>query len=198
MNMQNKSINKSEQGFTIVELIIAMAMSLVVMGAIYSLFTTQQKSYIHQERVATVQQNLRAAMYMMGREIRMAGCNPTGTISPAPGIVAGCGGTSTLQVTMDITDDTGTGRPDGDTTDPNEDVTYALGGTNNTDLLRNNDIMAEYISALAFDCQDLDGNGTVETVQITITAQTKSGTIDTPTAVSRTLTSNIKCRNLDL
>lgn len=198
MKAPNKTISKCEQGFTIVELIIAMAMSLVVMGAIYSLFTTQQKSYIHQERVATVQQNLRAAMYMMSREIRMAGCDPTGAATPAPGIIAGCGGTSTIQVRMDITDDTGSGSPDGDTTDPNEDITYSLGGTDGTDLLRNGVIMAEYISALAFNCQDLDGNGTVETVQITMTAQTKSGTIDTPTAVSRTLTSNIKCRNLDL
>lgn len=195
MNTQNKKRITSEQGFTIVELMIAMAMSLIVMGAIYSLFTTQQKSYIHQERVATVQQNLRAAMNMMAREIRMAGCNPTG-ISPSPGIVTE--GANTITFTMDITDAAGTGPPDGDILDTGENITYALGGTGNTDLLRNGNVIAEYINSLNFTYQDADGDGINETVQISVTAQTKSGTVDTPTAVSRTLTSNIKCRNLDL
>jgi prepilin-type N-terminal cleavage/methylation domain-containing protein len=198
MEKRNKTMIKSEPGFTIVELIIAMAMSLVVMGAIYTLFTNQQRSYMHQERVATIQQNLRAAMYMMAREIRMAGCDPTGTASPAPGIIAGCTGGNTIQFTMDITDNAGTGSPDGDTNDPNENITYALGGTSGTDLLRNNQVMAEYISALTFTCQDLDNNGTNETVLINITAQTGGGTIDTPTPISRTLTSSIKCRNIDM
>ena len=124
MQTQKRKIN--EEGFTIVELIVAMAMSLVVMGAIYSLFQTQQKSYIHQERVATVQQNLRAAMFMMEREIRMAGCNPTGTVSPTPGIVSAAG--STIQVTMDITNAAGTGDPDGLINNDREDVTYTQVG----------------------------------------------------------------------
>jgi type IV pilus assembly protein PilW len=175
-----------------------MTMSLVVMGAIYSLFTTQQKSYIHQERVATIQQNLRSAMMMMERDIRLAGCNPTGTINPAPGIVTPTSGTpsgNTCRVTMDIIDTAGTpapqGKPDGKLDGPNEDVTYTLNGTN---LTRNGVVVAEYIQALTFTILDVDGNGTFETVQVNMTAQTTREAKPT----TRSLVSNIKCRNLDL
>jgi len=189
MKTQNKKRITSEQGFTVVEIIIAMAMSLVVMGAIYSLFQTQQKSYIHQERVATIQQNLRGAMYIMTREIRLAGCNPRG-ISPAPGIFTA--DANTIQVTMDITNAAGTGSPDGliNNGPSNEDVTYDLVGTN---LRRNNQVVAEYISSLTFTYLDEDGDGTNESVQVNIVAQTQKGQI-----TSRSLTSNIKCRNLSL
>ncbi len=95
MQAQKRRLN--DQGFTIAELIIAMAMSLIVMGAIYSLFQTQQKSYIHQERVATVQQNLRAAMFMMEREIRMAGYDPTRFANA--GIDEATSGSATLRFT---------------------------------------------------------------------------------------------------
>lgn len=184
--MQAKKRRINEEGFTITELIIAMGMSLVVMGAIYSLFQTQQKSYVHQERVATVQQNLRAAMFMMEREIRMAGCNPTGTITPAPGIVTA--GANTIQVTMDITDTAGTGDPDGVINNDREDVTYDLNGT---DLRRNGQVVAEYISSLTFTYWNANGDGTSERVEVNIVAQTQKGDI-----TSRSLTSNIKCRNL--
>ena len=184
--MQAKKRRINEEGFTIAELIIAMGMSLAVMGAIYSLFQTQQKSYIHQERVATVQQNLRAAMFMMEREIRMAGCNPKGRITPAPGIVTA--GANSIRITMDITDVAGTGEPDELINNDRENVTYALVGT---DLRRNGQVVAEYISTLTFTYIDANGDGTNERVTVNIVAQTQKGQI-----TSRSLTSNIKIRNL--
>ena len=54
-----------ESGFTLVELLVAMVISLVVMGGIYSTYHSQQKSYLVQEQVAAMQQNLRSAMYNM-------------------------------------------------------------------------------------------------------------------------------------
>ena len=68
---------KSQNGFTLIELLVAMAISGVVMAGIYSAYYSQQKSYIAQEQVSAMQQNLRAAMYHMEREIRMAGYDPT-------------------------------------------------------------------------------------------------------------------------
>ncbi|MBN1907686.1 MAG: prepilin-type N-terminal cleavage/methylation domain-containing protein, partial [Deltaproteobacteria bacterium] len=62
-------------GFTLVELLIAMAIAGVVMAGVYSAYSSQQRSYLAQEQVAAVQQNLRVAMYFMEREIRMAGCD---------------------------------------------------------------------------------------------------------------------------
>ena len=64
---------RQDQGFTLVELLIAMVISLVVMGAIYGTFKSQQDSFIIQDQVTAMQQNLRAGMYVMSRDIQMAG-----------------------------------------------------------------------------------------------------------------------------
>ncbi|MDH3345443.1 MAG: prepilin-type N-terminal cleavage/methylation domain-containing protein, partial [Desulfobacteraceae bacterium] len=53
----------SNQGVTLIELMIAMTIFLLVLGAIYSTFQSQHKSYLMQEEVAAMQQNIRAAMY---------------------------------------------------------------------------------------------------------------------------------------
>ncbi len=59
-----------------IELLIAMAISAIVMMAIYSTYESQQKAYVMQEKVVDMQQNIRAGMYLMAREIRMAGYDP--------------------------------------------------------------------------------------------------------------------------
>jgi type IV pilus assembly protein PilW len=74
--LRKKRLANLQQGFTLVELLVAMAMAGIVIGAIYSTYKSQQDSYIAQEQVAEMQQNLRAALYMMARDIRMAGFNP--------------------------------------------------------------------------------------------------------------------------
>lgn len=63
----------TDQGFTLIELLVAMAIGLVIMAAILSTFKSQQDTYIVQTQVSAMQQNLRAAMYMMTRDIQMAG-----------------------------------------------------------------------------------------------------------------------------
>lgn len=67
---------KHEQGFTLVELLVAMAMVGIVVAASYSTYKSQQDSYVAQEQVAEMQQNLRASLYQMAKAIRMAGFNP--------------------------------------------------------------------------------------------------------------------------
>jgi len=65
--------NAKNQGFTIVELLVAMAIALVVLGAIFYTFKSQQDSYLVQSEVAAAQQNVRAAMHLISRDIQMAG-----------------------------------------------------------------------------------------------------------------------------
>jgi len=64
---------KASQGFTLVELLITMAISGMIVGALYSAYTMQQRTYLAQEQVAEMQQNLRAALVLMSMDIRMAG-----------------------------------------------------------------------------------------------------------------------------
>jgi len=64
-------------GFSLVELMVAMAISLIVMTGVYKIYVTQQDSYLLQERVAEMQQNARIAKYVLTKDIRMVGYNPT-------------------------------------------------------------------------------------------------------------------------
>lgn len=68
----------NKKGFTLVELMITLAMSGIIVAAIYSAYIIQQKTYYTQGQVVDMQQNLRAAMEVMESEIRMAGYDPSG------------------------------------------------------------------------------------------------------------------------
>jgi len=68
--MNNKS------GFTLIEVLIAMVVSLIIMGGAYMFFNSQQRQTTIQTNVSDAQQTLRAAMDFMSRDIRMAGYDP--------------------------------------------------------------------------------------------------------------------------
>jgi len=72
MNTKNKK-KLTDQGFTLIELLIAMLITLVVMGAIFLTFKSQQDSYVIQDQITATQQNLRSAMYILTRDVQMAG-----------------------------------------------------------------------------------------------------------------------------
>ncbi|MGA1796333.1 MAG: PilW family protein [bacterium] len=61
------------KGFSIIELIIALVMSLVVMSGIYAYCNSHHKSHNIQTRVNEMNQGIRFAMNRMVSEIRMAG-----------------------------------------------------------------------------------------------------------------------------
>ena len=65
-----------QQGFTLTELLVVMAMTGIVMAAVYSTYKSQQDSYIVQEQVVEMQQNLRAALFLLGKDLMAAGFNP--------------------------------------------------------------------------------------------------------------------------
>lgn len=66
-------------GFTLVELMIAMALGLIVLGAMYGVFNIQNKHFSNQEQIVEMQQNAGMAIDIISREIRMAGYNPQRT-----------------------------------------------------------------------------------------------------------------------
>lgn len=73
MNTFNRKHIAGEQGFTLVELLVYIAVVGIVMGAIYTAFKRQQDSYLVQERLAILQQNLRGTMYLLASDLQMAG-----------------------------------------------------------------------------------------------------------------------------
>ena len=148
MEMKLKKIFRHpNQGFTIVELLVAMVVSLLALGAIYSTFLNQHKSYMVQEETSVMNQNLRIALFYVQREIRMAGCDPTGNAN-ARIITANA---TSINFTEDVRGDFDESDSDGDTNDANEDITYRLKANN---LVKNtgggNQMVVQNIDALDF------------------------------------------------
>jgi len=69
--------------FTLVEILIAMAIVGFVIGAIYSVFLSTNRSYHTQDRVADAQQRVRVGIDFMVSDIRMAGFDSVGPASDA-------------------------------------------------------------------------------------------------------------------
>lgn len=120
---KNNRINLAcnHRGFTLVELMVALAMSTILIMAVYAAYTIQQKSHYTQSQVVEIQQNIRAAMEMFSQDVRMATYDPGGNA----GANIPVANRSTLQVRMDLNDD-------GDFADANEDITYALSDDDGT------------------------------------------------------------------
>ncbi|MBU2521828.1 MAG: prepilin-type N-terminal cleavage/methylation domain-containing protein, partial [Proteobacteria bacterium] len=70
----------NENGFTLIEMLISMAIGMIIIIALSSTFLLQRDAYDDQEQIAEMVQTARAAMDMMTREIRMAGYDPAGTM----------------------------------------------------------------------------------------------------------------------
>ena len=61
------------RGLTLIELLVTLVLSGFLIAGLYRTFVAQHKTYIIQERVADLQQYMRAATSQMIRGIRMAG-----------------------------------------------------------------------------------------------------------------------------
>ncbi len=74
------------KGLTLLELLVAMAISAVLIAAIYRTFIGQHRTYTAQEQVVDMQQNARVAINRMMREIRMAGFGNVGDVLEPGGV----------------------------------------------------------------------------------------------------------------
>jgi type IV pilus assembly protein PilW len=115
-----------------------------------------------------MQQNARAAMDIMTREIRMAGYSPTGA-----SLVGVHYHSDKIHIRADITSD-------GDINDPNEDIKYSYDSANlriERDAEAGIQPFADNIQAFTMAYFDNNGNATtnsavIRQIQITITART--------------------------
>jgi len=103
-----KSRGLGNRGFTLIELMVAMALVGIVMAGIISSYTGQQEAQLSQKQVVEMQQHIRAGLYIMAREIRMAGYDPYGGSSGAGIVSAGTGASSASPLTFTyVADDDG-------------------------------------------------------------------------------------------
>ena len=187
------SIRKNEPGFTLIEIMIALAIAGILLVSIYNMYISQSRTYTVQEQVSEMQQNARVAMDIISRNIRTAGYNPTGaTFNGLPY------NASQIQILTDL-------NGDGDTSDTDENITYALDTSDSSHpkITRNSQPFAEDIEALNLTYLDSNGNTTttnadIRGVRISITARTRNKDPDyAGDGYHRmTLTADVRARNL--
>ena len=120
---------RKNNGFTVVELIMAMATAGIVMAAIYTTYQVQVRGKRSQEMITDMQQSARAAFTIMEREIRLAGCDPTG--SAKAGILIAT--PTEIGFTLDICDDENNVGSNGKIDGSHEDIRFALTNDSNED-----------------------------------------------------------------
>jgi prepilin-type N-terminal cleavage/methylation domain-containing protein len=87
MNMRKKN---SQYGFTLLELMVSMALGLIVMAAMASLFRSGVQSTLTVSQRADTQSNMRAAIDLMVKDISLAGAG-----LPSGGLQLPIGGSTT-------------------------------------------------------------------------------------------------------
>jgi len=190
------SIQNTNDGFTIIELLIAIAIMGIIIGVMFSFSIAQRKYFSVQEEISEMTQNTRAAMDMIAGELAMAGYSPSDTAAFS-GIPYSA---SQLQIYADL-------NGDGDRTDPNENIIYTY-DTSNKRILRDtgggNQPLSENIQSFIFEYLNDQGNPTTVTanvrqIRLTITGRTgKPDRLYTTNSGYRTytLTSSVTPRNL--
>lgn len=152
----------NQDGVSLIELVITMAISLLIATLSFDIFTTHYKKYQVQTAVLDAQQNAGNGIDMMLRELRMAGYDPTGTAFNGKTLLPD--DTSPKRI-IEATEkkvrflaDT---NEDGNFDDDNEDVTYEL-RKGETTLRRKTGAggqpLAENIESLLITYLDKEGN----------------------------------------
>jgi Tfp pilus assembly protein PilW len=135
MSMRTPRHRRASRGFTIAELLVGASVSLIMLGVAQSFFTVQQRMNLVQSAYAQSQNVTRTFTDLFSREIRMASYDPSGPGTSA-GAIAASGAGVCPSVDQGFTIATPTQvrfkqdlNGDGDTSDANEDIQYALVGT---------------------------------------------------------------------
>ncbi len=180
-------------GFTVTELVLALAMMMTVMAAMVSLLISLNRSYTTQNVTAGVQQVTRAGINIMTRDIRMAGLNPL-KINQI-GI---------LEASVDKIrfqqDANGNGTIE---SDQDEDIAYLL--NRNHQLIRQKDgnsrsnkSLINHVEDLTFKYVDREDEETsiledIHSVEISLMVREPAGNNE---IISRTYSTRVICRNL--
>jgi type IV pilus assembly protein PilW len=196
----NENGNDFSQGFTLVEILVALTIISIVIASAINSYVGQQKSELSQTQLVEMQQNIRAAMYIMSIEIRMAGYDPHRAFSA--GIINAGDGSNGDPLTLtyvegDTDSDPGTLKTIAfDLFDSLSDGDNDIGRKEDSD---NRQAIAENIQSLTFSYLDSEGAvltapvdlSAIRAVRIDITAGLDPG-------AERTVSAVVKCRNLGL
>lgn len=218
MSKTNNALSPNS-GFTLIELLISMALGSILMALMAGSFWTQMRTSREQQMVVAMQQNLRAAIFIMERDILMAGYDNDRNNAPAATITAA----NSIQLTFEMVDDD---------TNTVQTIAYSLfdsDGDGMDDIGRSIDgvlppaAIAENIEGIEFFYTLANGTqttmptnaqlGNIRRVGISILARTAAGTSHLDNRpyfalsgqkydpfndhfVRQLLTANVNCRNM--
>jgi type IV pilus assembly protein PilW len=77
----NRSINQRQGGLSLVELLVAIALGLLILLGVISVFSASRGNYQFQQSSSAVQESGRIALEVMSRDIRMTGFSGCGNIN---------------------------------------------------------------------------------------------------------------------
>jgi type IV pilus assembly protein PilW len=210
MNFVKGALNfvKGKRGFSLNELLVALVIMSVVSSAIYGVFLVSGRSYTTQSVTADVQQSVRSAMEVILQDIRAAGLDPAASGNFGIELAEA----EKLRFTCDSID-AGLNDFNGILDDTNsERITYVLEGTRLNQILyettesETGAPLIRDVQNLKFTYLDADGHdlgspvpasqlSDIRTVNVSITVEEPAGR---DARVRRTLTNEVKCRNMGL
>ena len=72
---------RARRGFTLLEMMVAVALSIIVTAALYAMFIAQSRQFMTQDSQSYMHQNLRFAIDILSRSARMAGYGTGGEVT---------------------------------------------------------------------------------------------------------------------
>ena len=189
---------ETQTGFTLIEIAVAMCLTLLVLAPVVGLFVSLSRSYTTQEKTVELQQTVRAGMDFMLHDLRLAGLDPLGSANAGVEIAQ----TSKIRITSDRNLNGSIDESD------DESVTYLYDAAANridqilyegsdSEESRN---LADHVAALVFAYRDVNGAVTttpadIRSIEITMAIEDSAGREQ---AVRRTYTTRVACRNMAL
>ena len=73
VSKQQPKFDESERGFTLIEVLISILITLIVMGSVFALLTQGQRAFQREPEIADLQQSARTVLEMVSRDILQAG-----------------------------------------------------------------------------------------------------------------------------
>jgi len=164
------------KGYTLIEVVVALGLSLLTLSAVYSLYVTELKAQIVRENMLDMHQQARVVVDLVSREILMAGYDPRG-VNKDSDLTNNFYGITYDPAQLIIKSDlNGNGNP----SNANESIVFSLDSVTHT-LRRNTgggrQPFGENIESFVVKYWDQDGNPTTDSlsirqVGITVTART--------------------------
>jgi len=82
MNLKTVPQHRSQNGLTLVELLIALVLGLIILSAVFNTYVGSTRSARFSQGIAQMQENGRYGITTMQRGIRLAGYSPQGDLEP--------------------------------------------------------------------------------------------------------------------